>query len=447
MAYRFQKAAIIGGSFAGLWTARVLSDFFEEVVILERDSLPESPKTRPGVPQDLQVHILLERGAEIMSALFPNIGEELTAAGANYIDLTEKMHVYSRGIWLDRFESGHCTYACSRLLLEDIVRRRVKALPNVTFQEQTRVLNLIHHDGQVQGVNVSRKGTEANTHVFADFVVDASGYGSKTTHWLTGLGYSSVDETVIDSQTGYASRRFHLSPHQNIDWHMMMIPTEPGYHERGGFVYHEENGRWIATLNGMMGDYPPTDEAGFDAFAKDVGPEFYQFVTEAQPISAIRGFRGMANVWRHFEKMPAWPDRLIVVGDAVCRLNPIYGQGMSVSAMAAEALLRQFEKWDSTLDDFAWSFQRRYPKIIDVPWLLASSSDQEWLGNIENQSVIERVAGWYFPKLLEALPHERAIAEAFVEIQNLKRSPAILFSPQMMWYALKHQLQSGQPQA
>ena len=42
------RAIVIGGSLAGLWTARVLADHFEQVTILERDQLPTGAESRAG---------------------------------------------------------------------------------------------------------------------------------------------------------------------------------------------------------------------------------------------------------------------------------------------------------------------------------------------------------------------------------------------------------------
>lgn len=63
---RFGKAIIMGASIAGLWTARALSDHFKEVVIFERDQLPEGPEFRSGAPQVRQFHTLLHSGIQQM---------------------------------------------------------------------------------------------------------------------------------------------------------------------------------------------------------------------------------------------------------------------------------------------------------------------------------------------------------------------------------------------
>ena len=52
-------AVVIGGSLAGMLAARVLSDHFDQVTIIERDRFPDEPISRPGLPQARHLHVLL----------------------------------------------------------------------------------------------------------------------------------------------------------------------------------------------------------------------------------------------------------------------------------------------------------------------------------------------------------------------------------------------------
>ncbi|MGB6296294.1 MAG: hypothetical protein WBF90_08920 [Rivularia sp. (in: cyanobacteria)] len=76
------KAVVIGGSIAGLLTARVLAESFESVTIIESDKLPLQPDKRKGVPQSVQPHVLFTKGYRILEELFPGIGNDLSAACA-----------------------------------------------------------------------------------------------------------------------------------------------------------------------------------------------------------------------------------------------------------------------------------------------------------------------------------------------------------------------------
>ncbi|WP_420645156.1 FAD-dependent oxidoreductase [Candidatus Leptofilum sp.] len=435
------RAIVIGGSLAGLWTARVLADHFEQVTVLERDELPTGVTSRAGVPQDKHVHVLLERGAQIMLQLFPGIGQELVAAGANRIDLTENARAKIRGQWLPQFQSNIITYACSRLLLESILRKRVAALPNVELCGGAQVQGLVTNKGTVEGVRVRWKDGRDDGVETAAFIVDASGRSSKLPDWLRDIGYDAPEETVIDVKLGYAGRRYKI-PTPAPSWDTMLIGVEPPHQSRAGLIYSEENGIWMVMLAGILADYPPTDEAGFLAFAKDMEPEFHAAIQNAEPVSNIIGYRRTENRMRHYEKLNRWPDGLVALGDAVCGFNPVYGQGMTVSAMAAAELGEMLSKSNGRLTGVAQSFQKKYPKIVEPAWLLATSADLEWLGNEEATSLPERFAGWYMPKVLDAIPNEQIVHKTFVQVQNLIAPSTALFAPKIAWRVMRHSLRS-----
>lgn len=441
----FGRALVVGASVAGLLAARALSDHFERVTVLERDRLPADPVSRPGVPQDRHVHVLLLRGARIMGRLFPGIEDDLQAAGARRTDLLADSRTKIRGEWLPRFESDKITYACSRVLLESVLRGRVAALPNVELCGGARVEGLIEAGGRVTGARVHWKERDETTTETADLVVDAAGRGSKTPEWLAGLGYGAVEETVIDVHLAYAGRRYR-APTPPPDWSIMLIGQEPPRRSRAGLIYSEEHGVWMVMVAGILGDYPPIEEEGFLDFAAGVDPQFHAAIRSAEPISDGFGYRRTENRFRLYHKLPRWPERFIVVGDAVCGFNPIYGQGMTIAAMAAEALADALAKPGGGLDGMARRFQQGYPKIVAPAWLLSTSADLEWLPRAAAPTLSERVAAWYFPMVLDAIPADRRVQEAFINVQNLVQPATSLFRPGIALRVFRHRL-AGRPAA
>ena len=81
------RALVIGAGFAGLVAARVLSESYGDVILVERDQITADTEYRPGVPQAQHPHTLLARGADLLEQLFPSLGAELEAAGAVEADL------------------------------------------------------------------------------------------------------------------------------------------------------------------------------------------------------------------------------------------------------------------------------------------------------------------------------------------------------------------------
>lgn len=90
-------AIVIGGSLAGLFAARVLSEYVDQVTVLERDDLAAPEQHRKGVPQARHSHGLLAGGYEAMETLFPGFGAALRAAGALPFDVAGDVWYYQFG--------------------------------------------------------------------------------------------------------------------------------------------------------------------------------------------------------------------------------------------------------------------------------------------------------------------------------------------------------------
>ena len=72
--YLGERALVVGAGLGGLSAARALSDYFDEVMILDRDDLPDDAIPRPGVPQGKHPHGLLGGGVKALENLFPGFG-------------------------------------------------------------------------------------------------------------------------------------------------------------------------------------------------------------------------------------------------------------------------------------------------------------------------------------------------------------------------------------
>jgi 2-polyprenyl-6-methoxyphenol hydroxylase-like FAD-dependent oxidoreductase len=190
--HAFHHAAVAGGSMAGLLATRVLADHFERVTLIERDVLPSNSEARKGVPQGRHAHVLLVRGQGIMESLFPGLTEELCAAGAVRVGVPEFAWLHA-GHWRVRYHSDLSFLAMSRPLLETTIAKRVRALPNVTIQDGTRVEGLRHdRERRITGLHTrSLSPYRPADEIEAELVVDATGRGSATPRWLKELQFDA----------------------------------------------------------------------------------------------------------------------------------------------------------------------------------------------------------------------------------------------------------------
>lgn len=442
---RFGKAIVMGASIAGLWTARALSDYFEEVLVLERDQLPEGPEYRSGAPQARQYHTLLESGLRQMRKWFPGLEEELIAAGAVPYDPIGDLRLRVGDFWFSRFPSDSQLLSCSRLLLESSIRRRLRQNPCIHFVEGVEVVGLQSDAAKqrVTGVRVrSRRAAtgqqEADAVYEGDLVIDALGRRSQTPQWLREIGYSAPEENEVDSFLGYVTRRYKRKPNTPI---MLLLATPPD-HPYGALVFPEENDTMVVFIGGVNKRYPPTDPEEFDQFVHVLGPEFEEALKGAEPISQPYGYRGTSSRWRHYEQLKRWPKRFVVLGDAFCGFNPVYGQGMSVAAMSAAALADRIQQ-SSNLDGIAKPTLKEIARITQSAWLLATSSDLQWpdtQGGKVGNGLIDRFGRWYIGKLLETTFTDKEVRLTLVAVNQLVKPGTAFFAPGIFLRVMKHVL-------
>jgi 2-polyprenyl-6-methoxyphenol hydroxylase-like FAD-dependent oxidoreductase len=443
--HQSSHALVIGGGIAGLLAAKVLTKYFNRVTIVERDRFPEQPEQRQGVPQALHLHVLLKRGQEIMEQLFSGLEAELAEAGVPAMDWAADVSWFSIGGWFPRLPSGLITRTPSRNLLEWTIRRRLATCERVVFVEAGQVTSLLSNPSRTSltGVRV-RFRNEPEVDLTADLVVDASGRNSRAPQWLEAMGYSPVQQTVINSFFGYASRWYQRPEGLKSDWQSLFIAEKPPAETRSGVLSTVESNRWVVTLAGVGRDYPPTDEVGFLEFARSLrSAAIYEAIKDARPLSPIYAYQRMENRLRHYEKLSRLPENFVLVGDAVCALNPVYGQGMTVAALAAltleQCLSQQLSSHpDGNLIDLSRRFQKQLSKVIAAPWLLTTGEDFRWPTTEGGQpDLITRLMHQYMDEVLMLSVERAEIHKVFLEVMHQLKPPSTFFHPRISLQVLK----------
>lgn len=448
----YQHAIVIGGSIAGLLAARILSEHFARVTVIERDQLPETPQFRKGAPQARHAHGLLARGQQVMEQLFPGFTRDLIAAGAVPTNMGSEMAFHVAGQWVPAFPSALEGIGVSRALIENTLYRHLRRAVQVTFLQEHDVIELCTDDAKtrVTGVRVRDRGQEILPEYTlpADLVIDASGRGSRTPEWLTSLGYTAPQTTTVDAKAGYATR-IYRRPTNAPNWKVMYCIPQAPLQSRGGIILPMEGDCWQVTLTGLNGDHPPTDEAGFLAFARSLpAPEFYAAIQAAEPLTAPYGYRRAENRLYHYNKLPRYLEGLLPVGDAVYAFNPVYGQGMTVAALGSltlDACLRRQRRQAPTgdLSGLAQRFQGELAKVIAGPWQMATGQDLLWpvAGADYKPDPVTRLLQGYMGRVLTTMGRNATVAEAFLYVQNMLKPPTSLFHPKILWQVLKPQAQ------
>ena len=438
-------AVVLGAGMAGLMAARVLADHVERVTIVDQDVLPTEAEARNGTPQCRHVHLLLNSGRSILNRLFPDLPAALSAAGCPTVDAAHDLAWLTPAGWGIRYPSRYVAPSASRPLLEWAVRGQLARNPRVSILSEQRAVSLVAGgDGsRVLGVRIGTRRGDAETAAAeplrADLVVDATGRGSRATQWLRDLGYPEPPRTEINAFLGYTSRYYRLPDSPARDWQGLYIQAGPPTDLRGGVLYRLENDRWICTLGGYGKDYPPTDEDGFLAFADSLrSPLLAETIRASEPLGPAVANRTSANIWRHYERLPRWPDGFVVLGDAACAFNPVYGQGMSVAAKEAMVLDRCLREQKrrrpaGDLDGLARRFQQRLATTIQPVWTIATAEDLRVPGAEGGQP--GRSAQFlyrYMGRVLQLTTEDVFARQILLDVLNLDRPTALLFHPRLV---------------
>ncbi|MBV1931804.1 MAG: hypothetical protein KUG71_08805 [Porticoccaceae bacterium] len=454
-----EHAIVIGGSIAGLLTARVLSDYFERVTIFEADTPPDEAVPRKGVPQGSHVHGLLAGGGAVITKFFPDIHEDLLAAGVEYGDAMTDVRMFVGGRWSPRIESGINQYVMSRPLLEATVRKHTLAIPNVELRVATSVSAYAHSTRDAHGAGPTHSTREASSttnatktvvtgvtleeggeSIAADFVADVSGRNSKASTWIEQLGYARPQRTTIGIDVGYVTFEMQGPPDKERDWSFVF--TTPGSipdETRGAGLFCIEGGRYLVTAAGNHKDYPPTDWAGFLAFLKGLPyPDIYEEIKDLQPIGEAKEYRYASYLRRHYEQLSDFPAGLVVLGDAMCSFNPIYGQGMTVAAKEAEyldvCLLKCVE--NGNMDNLAQSFFAGAAKFIDAAWDGVTVEDFRYPQTRGDRPKGFAVAKWLNSKFFALSATDPEFAVAFSKVFHLMEPPSSVLKPKYLLKAL-----------
>ena len=433
-------AIVIGGSMAGLLAARVLSDHYHEVTVIERDRFPDGAEQRRGVPQGRHTHGLLASGRDVLESFFPGISEGLIRAGALSGDIMLNCRWFFEGACLAHAQSGLRGLAMTRPFLEANVRERVLALPNVRSRANTTVERLAFNNGSGRVTGVQIDGQE----LAADLTVDATGRGSRSPEWLKSMGYDKPEEEKIEVALCYTTRFFRRRP-TDLDGDIAVIipPTPEG--KRGGVMIAQEGDRWTVTLMVHFGKPAPEDVAGFVEFARTLpGPYIHEVIQGAEPLGECAVARFPASVRRRYETLPRFPDGYLVFGDAVCSFNPIYGQGMSAAALQAVELGNALAEGSDRLPK---RFFARISKVVDIPWSIAAGNDLRIPEAVGPRTPAVKIINWYMARLHKAAHANAEAALAFHRVGNLLAPPTSVIHPRIALRVLWSNLRPSRPTA
>lgn len=434
-----KKAVVLGGSISGILSARVLSDFFEEVIIIEKDQQSALKQVRRSVPQGRHLHVLLETGLQVMDELFPGFSNILIEKGSSIIDSQNDVSWYHFNVWKKRYKSKLRLALQSRPLLEHLLREKLlDQCKNVTMITDTRVIGLIHDEtiDRITEVKIANNDNRDNQTIKCDFIVDAMGRGSTCDSWLKELGFKTPESKSIHIGMGYTS--LLLKPNKPIvkDWKALFIHPYPPYNTKYGAIIpqeKDENGeeRYMVALSGCLDDHAPKNLNGFLNFANSLDShEISEFIRNAVPVSDFSYYRSNKNTRKYYEKLKHLPKGIVSIGDAILVPNPIYGQGMTVASLEAKTL---YETLSKGLKDVEKRYYNKIEPLLDFAWDITSGENFRF-PEVEGKRSIKIIAQNIYSKHLFILAGtEEKVWDGFVHVLLFLKHPMSIFRPYMIY--------------
>lgn len=419
--------------------ASVLVRHYDEVTVVERDKLPDSPEPRTGVPQARHAHLLMAGGARAIEDLLPGTLDALMAAGAHRIGVPNDLVSLSAQGWVPRFPEMQFIVSCSRGLLDWVVRTQALRDNKISVLTGTEPVSLLGDQQAVTGVLVEDRISREKITLEANLVVDTTGRNSRLSHWLKDFGLPDVPQETVDSGLAYATRVFRAPATAATDFPIVNVQANPRDPHPGctATLLPIEGGRWLVTLSGTRGGEPTTDESQFIPFARSVrNPVVGELIADAEPLTPIYGAHGTANRRLYYERLKSWPEGVLALGDSVATYNPVYGHGMSIAAQSAKAL-------DATLHEglgpgTAHRAQRAIAKVVDGAWAMATNQDILYPDAIGKPLPLAgRVLQRYVDRLVRTATTESHVTRAFIDAFTLSGPMTKLLHPKVFLATLR----------
>lgn len=435
-----KHAIVLGCGYAGMLAAKILSQHFQHVTIIERheDVFHTPPdQVRLGIPQAVHLHVLLSQGQFLLDQFMPGILEEFKQYSCPHIDWAQDTRWYGPFGVYPQYASKIKTLGFSRACLDYLMVQHIRKISNVNILiGDVAELICSTTPGRIDSVKMHHTRINHHEILQADLIVDARGRRSNVTEILNQFGFHTLPELRVTNQIGYASRTYQFKNHDHKPFKQFYLQVRPGHSTRGVVISPIQEDKASVTLIGLNEHKPPKDLKEFDKYLYELpNQDLQQFLKHLEPISDVTLCRNMHNVHYQLGRMKKWPTGLIVIGDAACVLNPTYGQGMTVAAkeilLLQQTLTQLKNSPPAKQQNWERTFQKNVDQILALPWSMATGEDQRSLTK-DNLPFSLRLMHRYYDGVLQLAVKHPYYHTQLTSVLHMMKKPSVFFRPLTM---------------
>lgn len=346
---------VVGAGVGGLAAALALGRQGRSVRLVERDDTPPPTDAadafawdRRGAPQVRHSHAFLARLRNLLRDRWPDVLEQVLAAGATELRFAESMPETIEDRTPVPGDEDLVGLACRRTTLEWVLRRAALAEDRVALHHGEAVVGLVGEarapgsEGPEAPPTVTGVRLAGGEVLAAPLVVVAGGRRGELPAWFARLGVE-LPEKVEDTGIVYLSRFFRLRPGAEVPATAGLAAGDLGFLKYG--VFPGDDRTFSLTLAVPTHDTELRrrllDPDAFLAAARAVpATAAWAEAGRADPTTDVHVMGGLVNRRRWFLDQHGEPRVLGVhaVGDAHTCTNPLYGRGCSLAVVQAALL-------------------------------------------------------------------------------------------------------------
>ncbi|MEN5058389.1 NAD(P)/FAD-dependent oxidoreductase [Sphingobacterium kitahiroshimense] len=328
--------------------------------------------------------------------------------------------------WMSRFKSGINGLVTYRPHFEAHLRQRLlAAYSNVNMIEGFRMEGLLNDKTNNCIIGITGQMIDGRKeNINCSLTVDTTGRESKLPQWLNAIGYSAPREKAIELQLGYTSRIYNRLAKFDYDWSAHAVYANFPNTGRGGGITYPITDQWMVTLTGYFGDHAPADDTGFLDFAKSLAkPIIYQLIKDEKPIVNSKVYKIPKIRRRYYEELSDFPGGLAVIGDAVCFFNPLFAQGITVSALCVAELEKFLAKQKKTkqlhIKGHSAELQKKIAACLRTPWHMTNIINYSYPQLKGRRPFFIPMTTWMLKRTIETCATHRSASRIFLEVMHM----------------------------